>query len=971
VLGTIGAKVHSPQDESPDPARPLPAREVALDRRGSRPAEAAAPSGTATLASGESLEDTRLASDRDSAGEDQRRFSEAGARVGRYLLLEEVGRGAVGVIYAAYDPKLDRRVAVKRIESPRGDQSLREAQALAKLNHPNVVKVYDAGIDDGRVFMAMEFVVGQSIGEWREALEPSLPAIVSVFQSAALGLAAAHEAGLVHRDFKPDNVMISADHRVLVMDFGLALESESGSENSGSLWAPGTPAYMSPEQFNNTKVGPRADQFSFCVALYEALEGERPFLGANLPALAMAVTKGQFAQPSPLRGVPSWLRRLVLRGLSLRPEDRHGSMRELAQALDRGLQRRRRRLILGVVGTALIGAGALWLVGANQKNPEELRCREAAQALSEDWTRAWAAEAEGVFKTGLPDDGPSLWPRIEGDVQNFASRWGGAYDAACSERFVVRSLEADVFQRRTACLGEQQVYVASLFAQLPSAAPADLRELAAVSAELPRPETCVDTSVGAGDFGRAEYDQIAAARLALMRARGRSDAGDGEGASTIALEVLASLEQVDAPATRAELHALLGGVAYEQGRLEEGGAHTREALREASHSGDPQLTARMWIARVDALVVREGEHELGEALVEAVELATAAVPEDPELQSNLDSLRGIIALRLGRNSEAQEWFTAALERRESGRIPSSVEFGYLSRLGAAVASSGDVERARELFTASGELASSLFGEHHPRVIGAYGNLGLLCRQEGDRDCERRHLERALSLASEDTPLRAKQLVHLGQLEYDQGRTGAAERLALESIAIYTATQGALHMNLTAPRLLLCNVYKRRGDTEALAAEAQRLVEVAESSTRENHPKRAIAASMLGEALLKKGEPEAALAAHDRALEIRELAHDPGDVRIGYSLQLGANTLRVLGRREAARERATRAMAIFDAVSGAERWQAEVRFTLARVVDDPERARGLAEDARVRYEALGVGYEGAARRVDTWLGQAER
>jgi serine/threonine protein kinase len=232
-----------------------------------------------------------------------------GDTVGRYVILSMVGRGGMGEVYAAYDPQLDRRIALKLLhETALGGASgrvarerlLREAKAIARLSHPNVVVVHDAGaIEDPthgeRVFLAMEFVEGATLSAWLEAEPRSWRAVREVFVAAGEGLAAAHEAGLVHRDFKPQNVMVAGEGSVRVMDFGLASDSsEAASGGDGPLdlmgaAAPtsrtvaltrtgvllGTPLYMAPEQFLGRATDARSDQFSFCVALHDGVHQRR------------------------------------------------------------------------------------------------------------------------------------------------------------------------------------------------------------------------------------------------------------------------------------------------------------------------------------------------------------------------------------------------------------------------------------------------------------------------------------------------------------------------------------------------------------------------------------------------------------------------------------------------------------------------------------------------------------------------
>ncbi|MEA2700290.1 MAG: eukaryotic-like serine/threonine-protein kinase, partial [Myxococcales bacterium] len=333
-----------------------------------------------------------------------------GARIGRYVVLERVGSGAMGVVYGAYDPELDRKIALKLLLKPRAGahkpsasaRLLREAKAMARLAHPNVVAVHDVGLVDDQVFLAMEFLAGGTLRRWLQAEQRSWRQILDVFIAAGRGLAAAHAAGLVHRDFKPENVLLDKDGRPRVVDFGLARDAgtgadddDSASDSGGGAAAQavtveampadmaaaaaaaaasvggrtgghletltrtgalmGTPAYMAPEQFLGERADERSDQFSFCVALYEALYGERPFAGDDLISLSVSVTEGQVRTLPKDRGVPTWVRRALLRGLRPNPGDRYPSMAWLIGALedDPAVKRRRRMIAAGVVGIVL------------------------------------------------------------------------------------------------------------------------------------------------------------------------------------------------------------------------------------------------------------------------------------------------------------------------------------------------------------------------------------------------------------------------------------------------------------------------------------------------------------------------------------------------------------------------------------------------------------------------------------------
>ena len=413
-----------------------------------------------------------------------------GSTIGRYTILDLVGQGGMGEVYAAYDPELDRRVAVKLLHEeetgaePAGEgeargRLLREAKAIARLSHPNVVVVYDAGTADGRVFIAMEFVRGVTLSEWLARQPRSWPEIRDAFVAAGRGLRAAHDAGLVHRDVKPQNIMIGDDGTVRVTDFGLASDAIVDQAASADpalkdslvlgmrtpdttltrtgAWL-GTPLYMAPEQFRAQKADARSDQFSFCVALYEAVYGERPFQGVDLGQLRDAVVAGE-VRPAPARHkAPAWLRKVLLRGLARRPEDRFPSMQPLLMALAQDPARlRRRTALVAAVAVALLGAGAVaqrWLAA-----PSAVMCTGGKEKLALVWERPADggprphrdAARRAFLATALPG-AAGAWDRVSGALDAYAQQWSNMAKESCLATHVRGEQSQQVLDLRTDCL---------------------------------------------------------------------------------------------------------------------------------------------------------------------------------------------------------------------------------------------------------------------------------------------------------------------------------------------------------------------------------------------------------------------------------------------------------------------------------------------------------------------------------------
>jgi tetratricopeptide (TPR) repeat protein/tRNA A-37 threonylcarbamoyl transferase component Bud32 len=339
-----------------------------------------------------------------------------GTPLARYLVLDPLGQGGLGEVYAAYDPELDRKVAIKLLKpharATKFERRLvREGRALAKVSHPNVVGVYDVGTVSDRVFIAMELVEGRTLDAWIAAAPRTWVQLRDVLLGAAAGLHEAHRCGLVHRDFKPSNVIVTHGERAKVLDFGLARAAgdDEPATSSSDLPVPnaaeepatktgarvGTPAYMAPEQIVGAVVDARADQFSFCVTLYEALYGARPFAGASLPELYLAMEDGRFADATIDRRVPAWLRRVLVKGLALDPSQRYASVAQLADALSHDRRAWRRPWL------AIAGAAALATAGFLALRDPASTSSERVESLTHE---ARAAAAKSYYVYPPPDD---------------------------------------------------------------------------------------------------------------------------------------------------------------------------------------------------------------------------------------------------------------------------------------------------------------------------------------------------------------------------------------------------------------------------------------------------------------------------------------------------------------------------------------------------------------------------------------
>jgi serine/threonine protein kinase/tetratricopeptide (TPR) repeat protein len=460
-------------------------------------------------------------------------------RVGRYELRERLGAGGMGIVYAAWDPELDRRVAIKFIRpghavSPEllARRLRREAQAMARVRHDNVVAVYDVGESaDGRLFVAMEYVDGVSLRKWLRAKPRSVVEILAVFRAAGEGLAAAHVERLIHRDFKPDNVLVANDGKALVLDFGLASwatnpgsepgetsgtsptppEALSGSPrpepgppsssasfedpNETSLTKPGavlgTPNYMAPEQRRGQVIDARSDQFAFCVALWQALTGELPYGRSSSQALARARV-GKLGKLQ-RKDVPAHIEQALRRGLAWHPEHRWPDMRALLDAL--AISRRRRWWWLALPAALAVGASVLLVERGSPTTPG---CDEQSERAATVWNRS-ISDALAESFAGRGELARRSWPYLHTELDRWISNWA-AVDVELCHRYDP-GFVPEAHERQLLCLDRQLDHFAFAVDLLEGATADEIEHSFDLLARLPDPAACRETATEAARPG--------------------------------------------------------------------------------------------------------------------------------------------------------------------------------------------------------------------------------------------------------------------------------------------------------------------------------------------------------------------------------------------------------------------------------------------------------------------------------------
>ncbi|HEY2899088.1 MAG TPA: serine/threonine-protein kinase, partial [Polyangia bacterium] len=731
------------------------------------------------------------------------RMLSRGQTIGRYVVLGLVGRGGMGEVYAAYDPELDRKVAIKLLHvrggagghSGQGTQDngrarlLREAQAIAKLSHPNVVVIYDVGAFQDQVFIAMEFVEGQTVGYWMNAAPRAWPDVLKVFVAAGRGLAAAHEKNLVHRDFKPDNVMIDSAGQVHVMDFGLArLAGDRSPEPAPSvkavlqrlpLAAPspsdtnpdptatvvvgasadsagsisglssrsspsellsdrltqtgtlvGTPAYMAPEQFLVRPTDARTDQFSFCVALYEALYGERPFEGSNVFNLTANVVQGNVRVSPPQTKVPPWIRKVLLRGLAVDPKKRWPSLIALLGELERNrADAGRRRFTVGAAAK-LAGVWEAPSAGRTRDTAAKLAVRQAFLATGKRYAAA-------------------TFDKVKRVLDRYAADWTKMYTSICEATHTRGEQSAEVLDLRMAALQDSLQDLRALCQVLRGATAEVVENAVDAASGLPSIDRCADVALLRAVVKpphdpavRADVDRLRG-HLAEVRTLARV------GRLADALKAIVPLEpDVRATGYRPLLaEALLekGVVHAERRELEAAGRSYEEALWTAEVVRHDEAAAEA-ATQLVGIAAQQARFELGDVWAKHAETILCRMGGHDRLWGWLFNNLGLMRHIQGRLAEAIDYSQRAIAAKEKAFGPDSADLGSsIGNIAFYLAEQGDLEEAVKRGERAIQILEDALGPEHPRTALFLSNHSETLNQLGRFAEARAVSQRALAI----------------------------------------------------------------------------------------------------------------------------------------------------------------------------------------------------------------------------------
>lgn len=863
-------------------------------------------------------------------------YREAAPReaIGRYRIVRRLGAGGMGTVYEAIDVELERRVAIKVIREDRVPATadargrlVREARALAKITHPNVVAVFEVGEVEDEVYIAMEYVEGQTLRAWLKEKKRSWEDTLAKFVEAGRGLAAIHHAGLVHRDFKPENVMVGDDGTVRVLDLGLA---RAASDESPSMVGAmsidphvtvtrdgrilGTPAYMAPEQMMGERVDARTDEFGFCVALFEALFGGRPFSGRSVEELRATVVSGKAPKVPERTEVSKRVVAAVLRGLERQRDRRFDTMDELLGALEprsvgTGL---RVAMVAGMVGVLGLGAAA---ASGRLGGPFDDPCAEAGSALASTWNPERRSRVETAMLATQVPHAAQTWEAVGRVLDDYAQRWSGANVQACQANQAEGGPEvasAQDVDARAGCLARRKTDFDAWIAQLETVDAEALDHALQGSMRLPLLATCANPADAAhtASIRDPELADALAQVGALYRAGRIPDAlKAGEAVSKLA-------------ETRGDTRA----------RCEADFRMARANLV----AGKPEAAVQLLESVIDRAQGEGLDFEAANAWIQLSQVHSSLTKDAAAAERNLDQGRAAarrvgdsLALTIGRlNAEAQyaaltgdlEGAVAAFAENE--RIERQADAKWtvtFSRMGLAesLAQAGQADRALVIHTEAMREVETLVPGNHPFVGVHRYSFGLTLAAAGRLEESATELERARSIFAsafgEDSERVGNALLAQAEIARMRGDLEAAADFATRGSAIYDRHYGEDTAKAAEALGVLAAVQLVREDFAAAAKAYDRVVRITEKQMGADAPLLGVHLTSLGDCEVELGRLDDAQMHLGRSVEVLTASVGAEHVYAAYAYRAQAKLFSRKGDRK-------RAAALYDQAVGI--WRAE-------------------------------------------------
>ncbi len=936
------------------------------------------------------LEATRLDDDVDVIDREQSRAALASKMfsapkreitIDRFVVVGSLGAGAMGRVYRARDPRLERDVAIKVVRRSalgtdpidrRQARMIDEARALAQLDHPNVVSIYEVGEVDHGVYIAMQYVDGPTLRSWQQERERSWSEVVRVFADAGRGLAAAHARGLVHRDFKPANVFLShEDGRALVGDFGLArlvhgpsttdestlVSADSQRTRTGAVM--GTPAYMAPEQLRGEPLDGRADQYAFGIALFEALHGRRP----------------DQSEPSRAQHWPRWLDDVVSRAIAEDPANRYPDMDTVVTALtrDRGAIRRRGLAVTGLV--AVTGFGAFMAArGAPPEAPAD-PCAVAQERIAQVLDEPARARLQERLLAEGGADAEARATAVQRAVAIYAERWTTSRRDACEATWVRHEQSEALFDRRMRCLDGRSTAMAALLESIEQDGDLPPHRIASAAHRLPRLEHCNDTERLLADVPLPEDPDVALQVKQLQRrltaAKVDSDLGRIDEALEQARTLVREAEPLHYPAVLAAALSLEARQYRERGQLEQAEATLERALHESQAAGNDRLTVQILAALAHEVGAGQERREDGQRWLAQAQAVMRRVGDDRALLAFLDNERGNLLLAEGRFAEARPAYAAALEgtlealgpehRRVAG---AHLNLGNIARL------LGEYELALEHLDQAQALLLRLYGPVHPVVahtaLTRGATFGRQRRWPQAEQAYREAYDAFVSMHGPDNLDVARSLASLANVYLAQDDPSKAREHYRQARAIFESKLRPGHPLIGGTLSNIAHTYNAQGDCDSALPKYERGLAIKVEGQGPRHPGLLTTLDPMVDCLLRVGHAEQALPLIDDAITIRrELGDEPGEA-LGYSLTQRGIAEQALGRSGVALPSLEEALQHYEQDPD-EPPTPRLEFALAQLLVDrePERARTLATRALEVWRTEGE--DERAAEAERWLG----
>ncbi len=948
-----------------------------------------------------------------------------GSQAGRYMILDQIGRGGMGLIYQAYDPELDRRIALKvlRVKKSNPDKAararerlLREAKALAQLSHPNVVSAFDVGTLGQDVFVAMELVEGQNLKEWTRARQPSIRQRVQAMVAAGNGVVAAHKAGLIHRDLKPENILIGDDGRVKVLDFGLVTttqmdDSEAGSDfefdndeallkkspadkrdrhsSSGKhfLSTPmteagvvvGTPGYMAPEQYQKKTVDEKTDQYGFCVTLYEALYGQPPFMAETRAKIRAKVMAGvPDSVPASVK-IPKRYRRILARGMSTVKADRYPTMESLLQELSWDPRTWRRR-ILAVAALIVLVASTFFAAKAWEAKKHTL-CTRAGEKIQGVWDAEVAAKLRQAFLGTHRPYAQDTFERVRHALDRRAQQWVVMRTEACQATRVKGEQSEQLLDRRMQCLDRRLSEMSALLALLLSKADGPLVDKAVGAvAGLALLSRCGDTeallAAIAPPADPKVWAQVNAQRIRLDEARAMEKAGIYQAGLTLAADIAAVTEKIPYAPLQAEVLFAHASLLSKSGQNSRAAEILKQALGTAADAKDDFLLAR--ITTMLVFVIGNDLRQFDQALAYGVsaQAAVRRAGNDPMLRVGILNSLGVVYNRKGQYPQAQRYLEQMLELLKSIYSSQHPEMARAyNNLGIALWRNGKLSESIQAYEFALEVWRESLGPSHPLVASGLANLARVLKLQGKYQEAFQYYHQAQQIRekvyAEDHPQIAFGCENLGGVLNELGRNQEALAYLERALTIRKRAHGEDSIETTNTLNSLGSTLSAMGRLDEARGHLEKAILIEERVLGPGHPDLGYPLVNLGSVLLNQHQFDQAHRLFERALVLWEKKHGAEHLLVSYPLTgLGLSLIEqkkpaqaLVFLQKALRLRQAEACGADDL--------AETRFALARALwhtGQTSRALELARQARVYWAEAGRPQQKNLAEANAWLRQ---